>query len=64
MKDQVPVVLLNHWLEVEPEKSGFAKPKNCIMNSEEMSVYSDETMTNLDIINIKGLLLKDPFKSK
>ena len=43
MKDQVPVVLLNQWLEVHPEKSGFAKKDNCLLSADEYSVYSDET---------------------
>lgn len=45
MKDQVPVVLLNQWLEIQPEKSGFAKMNNCKLNADEYSVYSDETMS-------------------
>ena len=45
MKDQVPVVLLNQWLEIQPEKSGFAKNDNCLLNADEYSVYSDETLS-------------------
>jgi len=45
MKDQVPVVLLNQWLEVEQEKSGFARRENWVANSDEYSVYSDSTIS-------------------
>lgn len=44
MKDQVPVVLLNQWLGINPEKSHFARKENCLA-SDEYSVYSDETMS-------------------
>ena len=33
MKDQVPIVLLNKWLQIEPEKSHFAKPECCAPSS-------------------------------
>lgn len=44
MKDQVPVVLLNQWLGINPEKSHFARKENCLP-SDEYSVYSDEIMS-------------------
>lgn len=54
MKDQVPVVLLNQWLDVEPEKSRFANKDCCL--ADEYSVYSDETMSQA--LSIKGNSIK------
>lgn len=45
MKDQVPVVLLNQWLDVEQEKSGFAKRENWVLDADEYSVYSGSTIS-------------------
>lgn len=56
MKDQVPVVLLNQWLDIKPEKTGFAKRENCLANADEYSVYSDETMSQA--LSIKGASMK------
>lgn len=56
MKDQVPVVLLNKWLEIEPERSRFTKKENCLANAEEYSVYSDETLSQA--LSIKGSSLR------
>ncbi|CAI2365980.1 unnamed protein product [Moneuplotes crassus] len=63
MKEEVPVVLLNQWLDIEPEKSGFAKIDNCKLNAEEYSVYSDETMSQ-GISFKSSAVLKDIAKRK
>lgn len=55
MKDQVPVVLLNKWLDVEPEKSHFAK--NELWAADEYSVYSDDTVSQA--LSFKSKNLKD-----
>lgn len=52
MKDQVPVVLLNQWLNISPEKSHFAKKEWWNANSDEISVYSSESMSQA--LSIKG----------
>ena len=52
MKDQVPVVLLNQWLGINPEKSHFARGEWCLANSDEYSVYSSESMSQA--LSIKG----------
>lgn len=52
MKDQVPVVLLNQWLNISPEKSHFARKEIYRQNSDEMSVYSSESMSQA--LSIKG----------
>ena len=58
MKDQVPVVLLNKWLDVEQEKSGFAQAGNCQLDDDEYSVYSETTVGNA--LSIKGSALRKP----
>lgn len=62
MKDQVPIVLLNQWLEIEPEKSHFANRNNWVVNSDEYSVYSDETTSQM--ISLKSVNLKEIAKRK
>ena len=57
MKDQVPVVLLNQWLEISPEKSAFAKKEWCVAGSDEYSVYSSDTMSQA--LSIKGRSIKN-----
>ena len=57
MKDQVPVVLLNQWLEISPEKSAFAKKEWCLAGSDEYSVYSSDTMSQA--LSIKGRSIKN-----
>lgn len=54
MKGEVPVVLLNQWLNVEMEKSHFAKGELCnsssyhnfcvLVHEDEYSVYSEDTI--------------------
>ena len=56
MKDQVPVVLLNQWLGIVPEKSCFSKSKWCAANSDEYSIYSSEKMSQA--LSIKGTSIK------
>ena len=62
MKDQVPIVLLNQWLEIEPEKSHFANRNNWVGNVDEYSVYSDETTSQMS--NFKSVNLKEIAKRK
>lgn len=62
MKDQVPVVLLNQWLDIQPEKSGFAKIENWKLNADEYSVFSDETKSNY--LSINNINLNDLLKRK
>ena len=56
MKDQVPVVLLNQWLGINPEKSAFAKKEWCKAGSEEYSAYSSESMSQK--LSIQGKSIK------
>ena len=58
MKDEVPKVLLNQWLDIKPEKSAFTKAEWCRADSEEYSVYSDETQSNMLGLSSKSLSKK------
>ena len=56
MKDQVPVVLLNQWLGIVPEKSCFSKREWCDVNSDDYSIYSSDKMSQA--LSIKGTSIK------
>lgn len=44
MKDiGVPKFLVNQWLGIQPEKSGFQKPENQVDNQDDVSIYSETT---------------------
>lgn len=47
MKEEVPTVLLNKWLNIQPERSAFVKPECCKLNEEEYSVYSSEITSQI-----------------
>ena len=55
MKDQVPVMLLNKWLEVKPKKSKFKVKKNEESNLSSASYISDVHDDTIQAIVDKSL---------
>ena len=55
MKDRVPVVLLNKWLEVKPKKSKFKVKKNEESNLSSASYLSDVHDDTIQAIVDKSL---------
>ena len=55
MKDQVPVMLLNKWLEVKPKKSKFKVKKNEESNLSSASYLSDVHDDTIQAIVDKSL---------
>lgn len=53
LKNEVPTVLLNKWLEISPERSRFAVLQK--IDSDEYSSYSDSTISNQLSIKDKSL---------
>ena len=64
MKNEVPKALLNQWLDIKPEKSAFTNPQNCMLDSEEYSTYSDDTISNTLGVSNKQLTEKSAFNRR
>lgn len=59
----VPKYLINQWLGIQPEKSGFKKPENQVDNKDDISIYSETNTESSNLMSRAGALRKSRFSN-